>query len=170
MPSESPQHQHAGDLGAERIAAAEGFPQPCPSTSLGVLITRGDHGALAYDVKPERDPPVWNTAVIRFTDALYTSATTLNDEAQHNHPYGRIAFWNNLHAQILEVENSRFALEWDRRSHREGTGWSNPRRKRHLIFQFKDNSAEIVAERFELLGVFNSMNVALHEMQTIMSR
>lgn len=138
------------------------FPEPCGSLSTGRLILDGYDGALSYSLRPDDNDKVrW--AVLHFKRAPFAASHGMNDEANHHHPYARMCYEIGA-LSIAEILNSRFALECDRRCHRDGIGWKDAHKLRHLLFWMKGNSVEIVAHEISLYQICDTLTVALDAM------
>jgi hypothetical protein len=142
-----------------REISSQEFPLPCPGTSQGIVYGDGYRGGIVYACRPDGLDAGIAYAVLRFDRGCHVSVGSPNDEAQAGHPIHAV---QRTHAPMIEVVNSPWAGEFDRRSHNQGV-LIEPNACRHLIMFFKENTIELLAETIELAGTFPTVAVACAE-------
>lgn len=142
-----------------REISPQEFPLPCPGTSQGIVCGYGYRGGIVYACRPEGPTARVAYAVLRFDLGSHISVGSPNDEAQAGHPIHEVA---RTDAPMIEVINSPWAGEFDRRSHNQGV-LIEPNACRHLIMFFKENTIELLAETVELAGTFPTLADACAE-------
>ncbi|HYE62465.1 MAG TPA: hypothetical protein VD997_10775 [Phycisphaerales bacterium] len=127
------------------------LPPPDSNDSEGALVTHRRRAVLIYEVASSTQ-----LAAVLFTDCLHASAGGPNDEAFHNHPLnastGPYSIW--------EVEGSDWLLEQAAISDRDANPERLSRGRRHYVCSFKENTVDLLAAQYRLIGQFRDRKAA----------